>query len=461
MLTLAQLSKLWGDPISAGSVNLNDQLGRVCTDSRKLIKGDFFVPLKGKSFDGHSFLDKVYEMEAQATLVDRESSFLVPRELTHWLVDDTLIAYQQLALLNRLELRFPVVAVTGSVGKTTTREMIRATISSLGEILSTRENNNNDIGVPSTLLEGSISHVAAVIEMGMRSRGEIARLSDCTKPDIAVITNVGTAHIGRLGSREEIAEAKCEITSSLKSNGVVIIPAFNTLLDDVLKKRWHGRVVRVCLEETLCNYSNKNKSFLQSNNNSLLTARLNLEKGFLEVEGHLLRIPLEGRHNALNFLLAVAVARELRVPMESFDNLTVSTPKGRNNRIKVGEINILDETYNSSPEAVKAALELLISKPGRHFAALGTMHELGEHSLSLHKEIAEYVVKSSLDGLVIISQGIEAEEMYSVAKVLPKIIVVSSPEDAVIPLKEWLQPGDNLLVKGSRSVSMERLVKLF
>ena len=156
---------------------------------------------------------------------------MVPTDLPHWLVSDTLYAYQQIALFHRRNLNLPVVAVTGSVGKTTTRELISAILSPLGEIVSSRGNENNDVGVPKTLLRGSEKDAAFVLEMGMRGFGQIERLSRVAEPDIAVITNVGQAHIGILGSRENIAKAKSEITSNLRCDGVVIIPFGDNLLE--------------------------------------------------------------------------------------------------------------------------------------------------------------------------------------------------------------------------------------
>ena len=460
MVCLGDLNNLWGEPISLGKKNLYDSLGSVCIDSRNLSSGDFFVPLVGESFDGHSFLEEVFDKGAQATIVAKDSRFHVPKNLTHWIVEDTLYAYQQLGMLHRLSLGLPVIGVTGSAGKTTTREMIKSAISSLGNILATNENNNNDVGVPFTLLQCSSSHCAVIIEMGMRGLGEISRLSFCAKPDIAVITNIGSAHIGRLGDRSAIANAKCEITSYLKPDGVVIIPANDLLLEKTLKSYWDGRILRVALRDNSSLNSNKKINNSYSKSGIDFIGDLNMEKGLLTVGNNFFNLPLKGSHNALNFLLAIAVARELNVPFEKLQNIQVELPYGRSKIYNNGQINILDETYNSSPEAVEASLELLVRQPGRHFVVLGTMHELGEHSLYFHEKIAQLVVKLKLDGMVIVSEGAEAEVMESVANVLPKLLIVPAPENAVDCLKEWLLPGDNLLVKGSRAVGLDRLIPL-
>ena len=247
-LTLRQLIDVWGAP-QGGTFDSDATLGRVCTDSRQLQTGDFFVPLVGERFDGHRFLDQLPERKVQAAVVNRSWTEPLPPELLHWRVDDTLLAYQQLALLHRRALGKPLVAVTGSAGKTTTRELIRAALKPLGSIVASEGNNNNDVGVPLTVLGATAADAALVIEMGMRGPGEIERLSRSTEPDLAVITNIGTAHIGRLGSREAIAAAKCEITAGLHPKGTVVIPSGDPLLESALAAVWSGRVLRVRLAD--------------------------------------------------------------------------------------------------------------------------------------------------------------------------------------------------------------------
>jgi len=261
-LRLAQLQELWGSPttgslsVAQAAITLAPQA--ICTDSRHLAPSQLFVPLVGERFDGHTFLASALELGAAALLAkaahfDGANQASLIREATKvgvplWLVPDTLLAYQQLAGLWREQLPSPVVAVTGSAGKTTTRELIRAALAPLGAVTASSGNNNNDIGVPLTLLKASSNDAAVVVEMGMRGLGEIERLSCCARPDVAVITNIGTAHIGRLGSREAIATAKCEITAGLRPDGLVVIPAGEPLLDAALARVWQGRVVRIALE---------------------------------------------------------------------------------------------------------------------------------------------------------------------------------------------------------------------
>ncbi len=461
-LRLAQLQELWGPPatgllaVDQAALKLAPQA--ICTDSRQLRGGDLFLPLIGERFDGHGFLAGALEAGATALLAQAghlspasQSSVLAAAAAAHvplWLVPDTLQAYQDLAGLWRLQLAAPVVAVTGSAGKTTTRELIRSALAPLGPIWASSGNENNDVGVPLTLLGAGPDQVALVVEMGMRGLGEIERLSRCARPDVAVITNIGTAHIGRLGSREAIATAKCEIVAGLGPDGLVVIPAGDPLLDRALARVWSGRVVRVALQ------GEGHEAAAD------LVGSLDCQGAILELAGVALPVPLEGVHHARNLMLAMAVARELGLAPDRWRPLQVDLPGGRSRRLQQNGVLILDETYNASPEAVLAALELLAQQPGRRFAVLGTMLELGEQSLALHRSVAERARQLALDGLVIVDQGEEGVAMVAAATGLSRLRQVDCPEAAAVPLLQWLQPGDVLLLKASRGVALERLIPL-
>jgi UDP-N-acetylmuramoyl-tripeptide--D-alanyl-D-alanine ligase len=458
-LDLACLQQLWGWPlVGDASESPSPQLSAISTDSRSLAPGSLFVPLVGERFDGHRFLADAVVAGCRALLLQTDG--LDPAALESlsqqaagqgcaiWVVDDTLLAYQQLAQRWRRQLGLPVVAVTGSAGKTTTRELVRAALGSLGPVLASSGNENNDVGVPLTLLKATPEHRALVIEMGMRGLGEIERLSVCAEPDVAVITNIGTAHIGRLGSREAIGRAKCEITTALKGDGLLVIPGGDPLLEAAVAAVWQGRVCRIALHGE------------PGQEQADLVGRYDGAAGVLELEGERLQLPLAGRHNARNLLLAVAVARELGVALAALQELEVAGSEGRNRRLHLGGLTVLDETYNASPEAVLAALDLLASQDGRRFAVLGTMLELGEQSEALHRQVAERARQRGLDGLVVVASGAEAAAMAEAAAGLPCLAVVESPEQAAGPLAEWLAPGDVLLLKASRGVALERLLPL-
>ena len=461
-LDLGQLQQLWGPPVTGpltpdqASIGLEPQA--ICTDSRQLAAGQLFVPLVGERFDGHAFLPAALEAGAVALLAQAEQ--LPPAAISAlagsvplWLVPDTLLAYQQLACLWRRQLPAGVVAVTGSAGKTTTRELIRAALAPLGEVGASSGNENNDVGVPLTLLKATPDQAAVVVEMGMRGLGEIERLSRCACPDLAVITNIGTAHIGRLGSREAIATAKCEITAGLRPDGVVVIPAGDPLLDGALARVWAGRVVRIALAGE------------GHEAQADLVGQLDGAGGILKLAGEELAgvevaMPLEGVHHARNLLLALAVARELGLEPARWQPLEVALPGGRSRRLELGGVRLLDETYNASPEAVLASLDLLARQPGRRFAVLGTMLELGDQSLALHREVAARALSLGLDGLVVVDGGPEGEAMLAAAQGLARLERVDTPAEAALPLGRWLEPGDVLLLKASRGVALEQLIPL-
>jgi UDP-N-acetylmuramoyl-tripeptide--D-alanyl-D-alanine ligase len=458
-LRFHQLPEILGTPLLDPASPSPEPVPSVSTDSRRLSAGGVFLALVGERFDGHDFLEQAIEAGSAAVVV--QSHHLPPASLQRlmalagergcgvWAVPDTVLAYQQLAAGWRRGFAGPVVAVTGSAGKTTTRELIRAVLAPLGSVVASSGNENNDLGVPLTLLRLTDADRAAVVEMGMRGLGEIERLSRCAQPDVAVITNIGTAHIGRLGSREAIAQAKCEITACLQPQGVVVIPAGDPLLDAALAAVWQGAVLRIALVgdpgEAEADWVGQEDPVA----------------GCLVVDGVAVPLPLEGRHHARNLMLALAVARHLGVVPERLRQLQVALPGGRSRRLAVGGVRLLDETYNASPEAVLASLELLAAQVGgRRYAVLGTMLELGDQSLALHRRVAGRAMELGLDGLLIVDGGAEGEAMTAEAAGLPRLARVPSPEAAAAVLQPWLAPGDTVLLKASRSVALERLIPL-
>ena len=477
VLRFEDLQELWGEPLAGGAAAADGlAIAAVRTDSRAELAGSLFVPLVGERFDAHRFLPGVLERAAAAIAQrDRiETQELIPLAERHgcplWVVDDSLQAYQDLARLWRRRLGLPVVAVTGSAGKTTTRELIRTALAPLGPVVASSGNENNDIGAPLTVLKADQGSAALVVEMGMRGLGEIERLSLCAEPDVAVITNIGTAHIGRLGSREAIATAKCEITAALKPSGLVVIPAGDPLLEAALAAGWSGRVTRVALADEVAGFPAglPAPDWLAhwqaaepegERHGAAAPERLQLP-GWPPIG-----LPLAGRHNARNLLLALAVAEELGVPRQALTDLVVEVPGGRSRRLQLAGVQVLDETYNASPEAMLAALDLLASGGGaQRYAVLGTMLELGDQSLDLHRTVGEkaaaLAASGRLDGLVIVDAGAEGEAMQRGAAGVGRLARVASPVEALEPLAGWLQPGDSLLLKASRGVALEQLLPL-
>ena len=460
-LSLGQLEQLWGEPATGplAPEQAAQEITAISTDSRQLAVGGLFVPLVGERFDGLRVLDQAIAAGSGAVVASPVrlagpgagaalAALALQQGCPLWWVDDTLVAYQQLGALGRSLLQVPVIAVTGSAGKTTTREMIRAALEPLGPVLATSGNENNDIGLPLTLLKADAQHRAVVVEMGMRGLGEIERLSHCAKPSVAVITNIGTAHIGRLGSRAAIATAKCEITAGLAPDGLVVIPAGDPLLDQALAAAWQGRVLRVALE---------GEGF---EGQADWVGRLDPASGSLAIRGVQVPVPLEGQHHGRNLLLALAVAEACGLGPARWRPLHLDLPGGRSRRLVIGGVQVLDETYNASPEAVLASLDLLAAQPGRRFAVLGTMLELGEQSLELHRQVAQRAADLQLDGLVIVDGGQEGTVMAGAAQGLKRLALAATPAEAAGLVQSWLAAGDSLLLKASRGVALEQLIPL-
>jgi UDP-N-acetylmuramoyl-tripeptide--D-alanyl-D-alanine ligase len=329
------------------------------------------------------------------------------------------------------------------VGKTTTKELIAAVLGTQGRVLKTQANYNNEIGVPKTLLELNSEHDFAVIEMGMRAAGEIALLTQIACPDLAVITNVGTAHIGRLGSEAAIAQAKCELLAELPTGGIAVLNHDDSLLRSTAAQVWSGQTLTYGLE------------------GGDLHGQL-LDSETLLVNGLKLPLPLPGRHNALNYLAALAVAKLLNLDWTPLtQGLQVELPQGRSRRWDLaGDVVILDETYNAGLESMLAAIDLLAQTPGtRHIAVLGTMKELGDRSPDLHRQVGQAVSQRQFDRLLILADPLESAAMVEAAGAIAE--PYTDVEAVVDRLLELVQPGDRLLFKASRAVGLDRAVEQF
>ncbi|MFB2838568.1 UDP-N-acetylmuramoyl-tripeptide--D-alanyl-D-alanine ligase [Floridanema evergladense] len=427
----------------AGSEN-SYLINGVSTDTRSIQYGDLFVALRGSNFDGHEFVQTAVDKGAVAVVTEKYLGTQLGKGIPQLVVKDTLEAYQAIAKWWRNQLTIPVIAVTGSFGKTTTKELIGAVLATQGKVRKTQANYNNEIGVPKTLLTVSLEDDFAVIEMAMRGRGEISLLSKIAQPSISVITNVGTAHIGRLGSEEAIAEAKCELLVEMPKDSVAILNADNHLLMATAERLWQGKTVTYGLE----------KGDLQG---KLIDSQT------MMVEGVKLPLPLLGRHNAQNYLAALAVAKVLGIDLTQFSQgLAVQLPEGRAKRYDLpNDLVILDETYNAGLESMVAALDLLAQTPGkRHIAVLGTMKELGDRSAQLHYQVGEKVKQLNLDRLLILVDEPETAEIAHGAVGIPSECFTNH-QAIVDRLKELVQSGDRILFKASHSVALDKVVNQF
>ncbi|PZV20289.1 MAG: UDP-N-acetylmuramoyl-tripeptide--D-alanyl-D-alanine ligase [Leptolyngbya sp.] len=412
-------------------------VSNITTDTRSLSENAVFFALAGERFDGHGFVEQAIAAGAIAVVV--EQGKVLPH-LPCLPVADTLGAYQALGHWWRTQQSARIVAITGSVGKTTTKELIAAALSTHGPVHKTQANYNNDIGVPKTLLQLQPSHAFGVVEMGMRGPGEIARLARIAVPDVAVITNVGTAHIGRLGSEQAIADAKCELLAELPAGGTAVLNHDNGLMATA-SAVWSGRTLTFGLE------------------GGDVQGHL-VDSHTLEVQGVKLPLPLPGRHNALNWLATIAVMQALDLDWRVLSQgVAVDLPSGRAQQILLpNDILLLDETYNAGAESMLAALHLLAETPGqRHIAVLGTMKELGEQSIDLHRRVGQGVSQLGLDALLTLADPGEAIALAEGAAGV-STTAFTDPAALTQHLLDIVQPGDRILLKASRSVALDQVV---
>jgi UDP-N-acetylmuramoyl-tripeptide--D-alanyl-D-alanine ligase len=418
----------------------NLPITNICTDTRSLAQGDLFVALQGENFDGHEFVAQAHSRGAIAVVVNRVTP-AVEGKVVQFVVQDTLVAYQQIAAAWRQRFDIPVIGITGSVGKTTTKELIAAVLSRFGWVHKTQANYNNEIGVPKTLLAMTADHDFAIIEMAMRGRGEIALLAEIAKPTIGLITNVGTAHIGRLGSELAIAEAKCELLAHQPRDSVAVLNYDNRLLMETAQRFWQGNTLTYGLTG----------GDLQGDS----------QGDYLVLNGISLPLPLPGRHNAANFLAAIAVAQILNLDWQSLrQGLQVELPQGRARRYQWGDdIVLLDETYNAGLESMLAALDLLQQTPGqRRIAVLGAMKELGEYAEPFHQRVGQRLKALNIDALFLLANDDNALAIAAGATGIPTEIF-AEPTHLVQALNSSLRPGDRVLFKASNSVGLGQVVR--
>ncbi|MDO4568190.1 MAG: UDP-N-acetylmuramoyl-tripeptide--D-alanyl-D-alanine ligase [Clostridia bacterium] len=413
----------------------------ITIDSRRVQAGDMFVPIVGERFDGHEFLPQAFDSGAVIALAHRDVGF------AHIRVEDTTQAFLDLAEYYRSTLRARVIAVTGSVGKTTTKELICAALSRSLHVQKSAGNLNNQTGVPITLFTIGDAHDAAVVEMGTNHFGEIARIAKAGRPNICVFTNIGDAHIEFLGSREGVLRAKCEMLPYMAEGGRVIVNGDDPLLARLARSR-EGVVTCGFGEECAVRATQLRPMGLQGSRFSLRWSG-----GELEAE-----VGAPGDHMVLNALLAFAVGLELGVdPARCAEGILSYRPEfGRMRVVRTGGVTVLDDVYNANPTSVKASLDILARADGRKVAVLGDMLELGAEGARYHREVGEYAVRLGVD--CIIAVGEHAEDVCAPANGALETHRFADREALLAALGALVRPGDTVLVKASRGLALEGVV---
>ncbi|MEM8954871.1 MAG: UDP-N-acetylmuramoyl-tripeptide--D-alanyl-D-alanine ligase [Verrucomicrobiota bacterium] len=446
-LKLSLIAKYCGGSLLQG-VPSREAIG-VSTDSRTIGKGDVFVALKGEHFDGHDYLEEVAGKGCAAVVVSElpASSEVVECGIIH--VGDTLLALQEMGKAYRRALDLKVVVITGSSGKTSTKDMIEGVLRQRYSVNATRGNLNNHIGLPLTILGTEADHECGVWEIGMNHPGEIEVLAEIAGPDIGVITNVGTAHIEFMGSRDGIAREKGMLAEAVSQDGCVVLNAGDDYTD-AIAGRAAARVVRAGIEAG----DIVGRLVRPEAGGSVFV----MEAGGKEREIH---IPVPGRHMVGNALLAAAVGVELGLSVEEIaaglGEMTLTG--GRLERKERDGVTYLDDSYNANPDSMRAALETLAGERvnGKRIAVLGRMAELGETAEAAHRELGGRVVSHGIDLLVTV--GVEADLIGEGAGSGVESRHYATHAEAVRALRDTLAPGDVVLLKGSRSAGMEQVLE--
>ncbi len=434
------------------SGDINEVFMNISTDSRKISEGDLFIPLIGENFDGHNFISKSLEAGAAGVITQKEHNGYGGKAVIK--VEDTLQALKDIASYYRSKFKIPFTGITGSVGKTSTKDMVASVLNQRFNVLRTEGNFNNEIGLPLTILRLDSFHEAAVIEMGMSGFGEISSLTSIVKPHIAIITNIGLSHIEKLGSRQNILKAKMEILEGLDKDGLVILNGDDKLLYG-LKNLLGFRTLFYGMEEGM-DYQASNIS-TSGENGSEFDITIN------NAEYHIC-VPVPGVHNVYNALAAIAAGIELGMPMDKIIRGIADFKPGkmRQNIISHNGIKIINDAYNASPQSMEAGINVLkdIAGNNRTVAILGDMLEMGDWAEKAHKDVGMFAVSKGIDyiltvgnnALNIAAGAAESENMPD------KVFSFISNKDVNEFLKGFVKKGDTILVKGSRGMKMEEIV---
>lgn len=450
-LRVSQIAQFAGASLSSGDGTV--AIDKVSTDSRTIKLGELFVALRGENFEGHDFVEASAKAGAAGALVDLNWAGSVPKNFVLLRATDTLRAYQLLAANYRRSLSLKVVAITGSNGKTSTKDFAASVLARKFRVTKTEGNFNNHVGLPRTILDATSSDEIAVWEIGMNHPGEIAALAKIAAPDAAIITNIGVAHIEFMGSREAIAMEKGALAEAIEPQGTVILNADDPFTEEIAA-RTRARVV----------LAGTTGGAVQA-----IEIRQSAEGSeFTIVEGaHRCRgqLPVAGSHMVQNALLAVAAGRAFGLSIEECADGLAAAPltKARLQIREIGGVQFLDDSYNANPDSMKAALRTLVEldSEGKRIAVLGEMRELGTESEHGHREVGETAATLGLDQLITIGDAAELIAQGARTAGLDKVLSARSTGEAAKLLGEIAEPGDLVLIKGSRAARTEEVIEQF
>lgn len=456
-MTLENIEKACGGRYIGTEAEKKTEVLGVVIDSRQVESGYLFVAIPGEKVDGHKFIPDVFAKGAAAVLSEQQ---LEDPAGPYILVESTTKALRDLAEYYRKSLDIKVVGITGSVGKTSTKEMIASVLSEKYKVLKTEGNYNNEIGLPLTIFKIRAEHEVAVLEMGISEFGEMHRLATMANPDICVITNIGLCHLENLKTRDGILKAKTESFAHLKKDGIAILNGDDDKLSTI-RQVGDKEPVFYGMEEKMEYREDAKKSVYATGVENLglygMQARIHTPEGERDV-----RIPIPGEHNVYNALAATAVGLSLGLSLDQISSgiLKAKTIGGRTNLLNTGSMTVIDDCYNANPVSMKASIDVLATAEGRKIAVLGDMGELGENEKKLHYEVGEYLAKKEIN--VLFCAGELSEEIAKATQKESKTCEVYyfKTRDALLEqLLPFLKKGDTVLVKASHFMEYPEIVK--
>lgn len=427
----------------------------ISTDTRTIKEGELFVPLKGENFDGHHFIKKAFAKGAVLSLCNKKEKPAILQNSNIIFVRDTREALLEFAKYYRGLFKIPFIAITGSVGKTTTKELVSKVLGKRYSVLKTEGNLNNEIGLPLTIFNLDDSHDLGVVEIGMSDFGEISRLSDVVRPHIGVITNVGVSHIEKLKSKMNIAKAKLEIVDGMKNDDILLL---NADTEELWEKR-HTLKTKVI-------YFGTKRGDIKASN----LVSLGKQGIIFDVVGKYgnfsCKVSLPGLHNVYNALVAIAIGLEMGISKEDIcESLLEIKPPCQRLEFKkaLSGALVVDDTYNASPDSVKASLNILsdLDNSGKKVAILGDMLELGKYSQDAHKDVGKYAA-SKVDKLVTIGRYSEKMAEGAIEGNLNEddIFIYYTVDEAMEQIEKIVKDCNIILIKASRALELERVTKL-